>query len=514
MRARPLSATLPDALLDAHAYAHDVDTVRVVETHMSWVFLTGDYAYKVKKPVRFDFVDFSALADRRRFCEAELVLNRRFAPDLYLSVEPISLHNDRLVLGGTSETGGTGETVDWAVRMRQFDTDMAADRLIAEGRLTLAELQDFAARLAQQHGQLPRIDQGAKPAVAMLANFATLAQTQGARRFTTALAELEAWTQGALRRLDPMINTRAQNAVRDCHGDLHLGNIVRTEAGLEAFDCLEFNLSLRQIDICSDIAFLFMDLAVRGRTDLAYGFIDAYMDASGDYEALTLLNLYAVYRAVVRAKVAALRLDQTGDAAAYKQLSTQITWARARTARPAGRLIITCGLSGSGKSYWARQLVPELGALRLRSDVLRKHLAGLAPQARSGSGIDDGIYAREMGECTYDALARLASSLLADGETVIVDATNLQRAQRQRFYDVATDADARCTVLYFTAPESVLQERIAQRTADASDASEADSAVLAGQMQALEPPAADEPVVILDTEALDLRTVLKKLEAA
>ncbi len=475
---------------------------------MSWVFLTGDYAYKVKKPVRFDFVDFSALADRRRFCDAELLLNRRFAPDLYLSVEPIVAEGSRLVVGGH------GEAVDWAVRMRQFDTELAADRLIANGHLKVDELREFAARLSQQHGQLPKVDRSVDPSVAMLANFTTLAQTQSARRYTTALAELEAWTRGALRRLEPTIRARTETAVRDCHGDLHLGNIVRTEAGLEAFDCLEFNANLRQIDTCSDIAFLFMDLAVRGRTDLAYGFIDAYMDASGDYEALALLNLYAVYRAVVRAKVAALRLDQTGDALAQKQLGAQLSWARARTARPVGRLIITCGLSGSGKSYWARQLAPELGALRLRSDVLRKRLAGLAPQARSGSGLDDGIYSRELGECTYDALAEHALRLLGDGETVLVDATNLERAQRQRFYDIAADAEARCQVLYFTAPETVLRTRIAARAADGSDASEADAAVLTAQVGAFEPPAADEPVLTLDTQALDLPTLMKRLEAA
>lgn len=503
--------SLPEALLQPDVYPHPVTTVELIETHLSWVFLTGEFVYKVKKPVHFDFVDFSSLARRRHFCSEEVRCNRAFAPELYLGVAAILAADDggvRMVLEPPSQGAAV---LEYAVRMRQFDGALQADRLLAAGQLALQEMRQFGARLATQHAQLPELDRPYAPGEAVLDNFRTIRATPAGRDLHQ-LQQLQNYAQSQLDQFDDLLKTRhAAHFVRECHGDLHLSNLARLQDGITAFDCLEFDQDLRNIDFWCDAGFLFMDCCVREREDLGYAFVDGYLDTGGDYEGAQLLPMFADYRSVVRAKIAALRYVQTGDDADRSRLLKHLDWSLQRQARPLGRLWVMCGLSGSGKSYWADQLLPQLPAIRLRSDVLRKRSHGLEPDQSSGSAVGDGLYQQSYSEQVYAALGRHAAALLNQGEDVILDAACLQASQRQVLYAAANAIGASVSLVYCTAPETLLRERITRRKQQGTDPSEADHAVLDWQLTHFEAPRADEPVVEIDTAVMSLDQLLALL---
>jgi hypothetical protein len=495
-------------LMQADAYPHPVVAVQLVETHLSWVFLTGRDAYKVKKPVHFDFVDFSTLDRRKYFCDEEFRCNQTFAPELYVGVVPIVETPE-----GKIRVGGTGQVLDWAVHMRQFSQADQADRLLERDELGREELRVFGSELQRAHDRLPPMLDGVDQTAALKSNFDTLRGLASATPYRPILDRLEVETLAdidAAHKL--MIRRHAAGFVRECHGDLHLANLVRTKNGIRAFDCLEFDIRLRHIDIWCDASFLFMDCAVRARNDLAYAFVDGYLDASGDYEGATLLPLYARYRSMVRAKVAALRLDQSPeDVTARKKLETHVNWAEQYDNRPPGKLFLTCGLSGTGKSYWATRLVPELKAVRLRSDVLRKRQHGLNPNAGTGSGIGKGLYTHAQSERVYQELAELSTALLTAGENVIIDAANLRLSQRQTLYRAARAAGSDSRLLYLTAQEDVLKQRLETRRRESDDPSEADAAVLAWQQANAELPTENEPLLAIDTQDLTTDDLVSRI---
>ncbi len=491
-------------LMRPEAYMHPVSSIELVETHLSWVLLTGHDAYKIKKPVHLDFVDFSTLDKRKHFCEEELRCNRAFAPELYLGVVPIVEAED-----GQIRMGGEGQTIEWAVHMLQFPQDDQANRLLEGNRLTCDEMRGFGSALAEQHGRLPcarNVDQTGP----LKSNFDTLNSLQNTKEYRPILSRLEAKTLKDVEITEALMTERSERGyVRECHGDLHLSNLVRTPKGIRAFDCLEFDAKLRNIDVWCDVGFLYMDCAVRERDDLGYSFVDGYLDHTGDYEGLTLLPLFARYRSMVRAKVAALRLEQSPqDTGSAAKMETHIEWTDRHSNRSAGRLIMMCGLSGSGKSHWAARLVPELQALRLRSDVLRKRPEELALRTSAGSGIAEGSYSSAQSELVYGKLARITARLLISGENVIVDAANLGLSQRQGFYSAAKTAGATCILLQLTAPVATLRDRIKRRKREGSDLSEADIAVLEWQRAHLELPTAAEPVLAVDTRNLTIQELL------
>ncbi len=528
----PLPESL-SALLSSAAYPHACAPIELVETHISWVLLTGDIAYKLKKPVRFSFVDFSTLDRRAHFCREELRCNRAFAPNLYLDVVPVT----RSPNGGV-QIAGEGDVLEWAVKMRQFPAQRQLDRLLAVDGVSLSMLRDFGARLALQHQALPSLKFAAdadlqqalqKRVVSPIEeNFDSLRDQPLTKVQNQQLTLCAQAARADLAALHQRILTRLRNGfVRECHGDLHLSNLVGLEGGVTAFDCLEFNPNLRWIDTVSDIAFLFMDCLVRGRSDLGYAFVDGYADASGDYDGLVLLPFYAAYRSMVRAKVAALELAQIGDdpesrRGPARRLDTHLGWtarwyqrrtsARESSGRPL--LVLMCGLSGSGKSYVATRLVPQLGALRLRSDVLRKAQAGLARDARSGSALDQGLYAAERVDAVYATLADLAILLLQAGETVILDATFLSAQRRQTLLEAAWSGKVPAVVLYCHASLEVLRNRVDSREATGDDASEAGLPVLEAQRRRFEEPEQPEPVMRIDTGAdLDIANLAARLNA-
>lgn len=485
---------LPPQLLDllhADAYPHPVRGIRLFETHMSWVVLTGDFAYKVKRPVNYPFVDQRSAARRAFLCAEEVRLNRRFAPQLYLGVSAIGMADGHL------RVDGGGLAVEHAVRMRQFDREQELDRLIENDAVPPTELEAFGRELAALHARLPQVGAGSwggfdSVARQLRTNLAECLQLATSLGTAAALDTIAAPFEARLCALEPFIAARRAQRVLECHGDLHARNVVRWQGRLVAFDCLEFEPALRWIDVADEVAFLWMDLHARRRPDLALAFVRGYVDQSGDFELLRALRLYAVHRALVRAKVAALEGDVT-------QHQAYLACAHEQLVRGRPRLVLMSGLSGSGKTWLARQLAPLLDALPLRSDVERKRLAGLAPDADSHSPTGAGLYAADASDRAYEHLARCADAALSGGQSVIVDATFTLRAERARFAELARRLGGELTLVRCDAPLPVLQARITRRQ-HARDASEADLDVLAWQLAHAEPVAADEGLRVIDAD--------------
>lgn len=486
--------------------------MELIETHISWVILTGSFAYKLKKPIRFNFVDFSTLPLRTHYCREEVRCNRTFASDLYLGLAAVGLFDGKLRVVPESElTSAEPEgLLEWAVQMRQFDPAQALDRLLNQDVLADDALDDFGRDLAERHQLLPRhagkVDEVPKRVFGPVEdNFAEIGTTALADRYPEAVEAAATAARQLSTILRPRFDVRMTSGyVRECHGDLHLANLALIGGVVTAFDCLEFNENLRWIDTMSDVAFLFMDCHFRGRVALAYRFLDGYLDSSGDYDGARLLHYFSAYRSVVRAKVAALRWVQAPEEAGERQFVAHIDWAADWLRRPPGALILTCGLSGSGKSYLAARLLAQLPAIRLRSDVARKKLAGLSVLESSGSGIDSGLYDPARSDETFSYLADTAVGLLQAGENVIVDATFIERSRRDQFVALAQTLGSATTILYCEAPVALLKTRIAARAAGGEDPSEADEKVLAMQMARFDRPTGDEPVVTVDmSQALD-----------
>ncbi len=502
----PIAVTLSvDELEDPRAYPYPVTEVRVVQTHISWVCLAGSFAYKIKKPVDFGFLDFSTLARRKALCAAEVMLNRRFAPELYIGVVPI------VRVDGGVRIEGVGEAIEWAVKMRRFPQSAQLDECLARGELSAEELRDFAVDLAAIHDSLPQRPPGAFGSASAVwnpvaENFHQIAATTLRTRCADVLARLEAWSDAQHLRLIRAFNDRlAAGFVRECHGDLHLSNLVRLDAGIVAFDCIEFSAGLRWIDVISDVAFLVMDLEMRGRRDLASAFLDRYLQASGDYQGARLLRYYRVYRSLVRAKVAALQYADTNEQhACIRRFDAHVAHAGAAAFTDAAALFLTCGVSGSGKSWLSERLVPLLPAIRIRSDVERKRDSGSEPAHYGAADI-----AR-----VYDKIARDAAAVVAGGTSVIVDATFLTAPLRDRFARVARRSGVAMCVIYTTAPRAVLESRIRSRNAAGTDPSDADVAVLAGQLEVFEEPSGAHVVRIDTSIEVSPQRVAREIVAA
>lgn len=479
------------ALLSPACYTHPVTHVDLMETHISWVLLTGQHAYKIKKPLNLGFLDFSTLDARLRCCEEEMRLNRRLAPAIYEAVVKIT--------GSPTAPSmdGDGDAIEYAVMMRQFPQGALASRLLVDRALTGAHIDALAARIAAFHhrtGVAARGSAYGSPENVIASardNVTALEKLLPDAADLTQLAELRAWTEKEYQARWTRIEARqTAGFVRECHGDLHLGNIVMLDGELTPFDCIEFNPALRWIDVMSEAAFVVMDLMDRGRTDYANRFLNAYLEAGGDYDGIDLLRFYLVYRAMVRAKVHALRALQAGiDPAEHARLLGEsrdyLGLARecmraACNARPP--LILMHGLSGCGKSVVAQALAEYSGAIRLRSDVERKRLAGLASLARGGAELDQGIYNARLTLATYQKLLDLARQVTTAGYSAVVDATFLKAWQRELFHSLAQTQKLPLVIIDVSAPEAVLRERIAARAAAGNDASDANQAVLTQQM--------------------------------
>lgn len=471
--------------------------VELIETHISYVILTGQFAYKIKKALELGFLDFRSLAARRFYCEEELRLNRRLAPELYLEVVPITGSIEIPVLGGT------GAAIEYAVKMREFPQEALASRALRRGELSAADVDTLAVKVAAFH-RTALVARNGTPFgtpdnVLRIArqNFTQMRPLLLTPAEAADLDALALWTdrQHAASAAS-MTLRRSEGFVRECHGDLHLGNIAVVDGELTIFDCIEFNEEMRWIDVMSEVAFVAMDLHDGGRPDFAHRFLNAYLEITGDYAGLDVLRFYLVYRAMVRAKVARLRAEQlepgSDKSAALTESRGYLKIATDYAQPPRPALLIAHGLAGSGKTTLSQALLELVGAVRIRTDVERKRLHDLPAAARGGNGIDAGLYAPEATRETYLRAVQLARVAGAAGWRVIVDAAFLKRWQRQLFRDLASESGIRFTIVDFVAATATLRDRVAQRLHDPHEASDADLAVLAHQVQTQEPLAPDE----------------------
>jgi aminoglycoside phosphotransferase family enzyme/predicted kinase len=483
------------ALLDPAASPFAGRPLSLMETHASWVVLAGERAYKVKKPITLPFLDYGTLERRRTACEAELTYNRRFAPELYLQVVPITGTPD------APQAGGDGEVLDYAVEMLRFDEATRLDHLAARGELAIAHMSLLAAEIVDFHGRAavaPADSPFGTPELAAAPAFANFAQLYELLPDERArLEELEDWTRReAKHRRAAMTARKAQGRVRECHGDLHLGNLILRGERVVPFDCIEFNEEFRWIDVASELAFTLVDLLDHGKPDLAGWLLNEWLTLGGDFDALRVLRFYAAYRALVRAKVAGIRAgqeDSSADARADRDAARLYLDLAQRLCQPqTPTLTITHGVSGSGKSVAATAVIltdPHANTLRLRSDVERKRLHGLAAHEKSGSPLDGGIYTAEAHAATYRRLEELAQLALHEGWSVIVDAAFLKRAERDAFRRLAANNDVPFAILACAAPVAELQRRIEARRGDASEAT---LAVLDKQLTWIEALGEDE----------------------
>lgn len=468
-----------DQLLDPSAYAHEVDQPRLLETHISWVVLTGPFAYKIKKPVHYDFLDASTLELRKHYCEEEIRLNRRLAPDLYLDVVPIARVDGRLRVDVAGAT-----PIEYAVRMRQFDTREVLAHLLDQQDVRSQEIIELAHLLAQFHLDAPHSPPEAAPKRteglfnAVLETNAQLMAQESRIDSPDQLARILDWVRDLSTKLEPTLQAREREQyVRECHGDLHAGNIVRWRNALLPFDGIDFNPDLRWIDVMNDVAFLVMDLVSRERIDLALILLNSYLEITGDYGGVHLLPFYAAYRALVRAKVDALAIAQSesnSDELAerlQRRLQTAAQWMDP----PQPTLVLMHGVSGSGKSWLSERLVAALPAIRVRSDMERKRL-------RSDNS-KDALYTPEMKHRTYARLAECADSCLQAGLNVIVDATFLERADRDLLRAVARRLRTRCAIVSCQADEATLRDRVHDRGLAGTDVSDANQDVITRQLR-------------------------------
>jgi uncharacterized protein len=455
--------------------------VERVTTHAAELFLIGERAFKMKRRVRYSFLDFSTLAGRKRALDAELRLNRRTAPMLYHRVVPVTLHE-----GGGLRVDGDGEPVEWLLEMKRFDQAVLLDRIAERRGLEPNTIDALATTLAAFHDKAERRpDLGGHAAMAEVieGNADDLTSLVGRVFEGKQVRALDQTTRAALERARDLLEQRRRDGfVRHCHGDLHLGNIVLLDGAPVLFDCLEFDEALATIDTFYDLAFLLMDLVHRDLGALAQRLLGGYLDDTWDDAATALLPLFLSCRAAIRAKVLGFAAESAAGEAAEEIAAAQAYLELAqRFLTPAPpRLIAIGGISGTGKSTLARALAPGLGAapgaVNLRSDVIRKKLFGAAPTDRLGPE----AYREEVSVRVYNILLSRATTLLRAGQSVIVDAVCLEAGDRARIEQVAVDVGVPFAGLWLTAPSKTLRARLANRTNDASDAT---AAVLEAQLE-------------------------------
>jgi aminoglycoside phosphotransferase family enzyme/predicted kinase len=497
-----------EELLCSAAFPHPVTQLELRETHVSWVILTGSVAYKIKKPQKLDFMDASTLDRRRHLCEEEIRLNKRLTPEIYEDVVAIAKDASGI------HVGGPGSIVEYAVRMKQFETSQELPALVARGEVTVGEVAALAERLAEFHSRAaiaPRADSFdyvAQLRNSVLGNMATLLAHLDSTRQFPELGVLIDWTHDSLHTFAERFRKRQEGGfIRECHGDLHAHNIVRWQGRLTPFDCLEFDPKLRWIDVMNDVAFLVMDFAALDRKDLAYAFLSRYVERTGDYEGVRLLPFYAVYRAAVRAMVDALSAEQhpAKHEEFYERLQCRVRTAVEFMQARSPTLFIMHGPSGSGKSWLSDRLVPLVQALRIRSDLERKRLASAVPAASIESAFRQGVYAPEMTRRVYARLALCAENCLLAGVNTIVDAAFLEAEHRRLFQDLAKRSGVHFVIVSCVAEEDEMASRIANRRLARTDPSEADLTVLEQQLRHPEPLNADElaHAITVDTMLAD-----------
>jgi len=501
------TAELPELireLLEPAAYPYAVGKVELVQTHISYVFLADDFVYKIKKPVDFGFLDFTTLAKRRYYCRQEVVLNRRLCPEAYLGVVPVARQDGRLRLEGR------GKAVEYAVKMRRLPANRMMDGLLAADKVSPTMVEAVAERLADFHASAatsPAIGRYGARAIrfAWKENFDQWAPFVG----DTLSAEQDRYLQTYVRsffvRRRPLLERRVQQGrIRDCHGDVRSESVCFVD-GICIFDCIEFNRRFRYTDVAGDVGFLAMDLDLHGRSDLASVLVQRYAQAAADPQVLDIIDFYKCYRACVRGKVEGFKLGQAEVSAEEKEEARAAARRYFRLAcqyaagQPPPLLLITCGLVATGKTELAQGLGKAADMPVVSSDVVRKELAGLVPTERRFESFSRGIYSPRFTQRTYKALLERARLALAEGRSLIVDATFAQRRHRQRVRELAQKMGARFLCLECRAGEEAIRQRLEGRLRTGRDASDARWETYEAQKQVFQPVTelpADEHMVV------------------
>ena len=511
------------ALRNPTVYEHVVEDIEIIETHISYILLAGEYVYKIKKPVDLGFVDFSTLEKRKTYCQEEIRLNKRAAPNLYLEVIAITGTYNSPKLEVTN--GPAQEAIEYAVKMRRFPQNQQLDRLLRRQNIPVDQIEKLATDIARFHKTAPtanttsRFIDSETILQRAMDNFLQLAVCKyELPAITKQLTDLENWTKRSFTQISPLLEQRKNGQIRECHGDMHLANLALIDNIIVPFDCLEFNERLRWIDVISDIAFLMMDLEYHGKHLLANYFLNRYLQETGDYHGLGVLLYYKVYRALVRAKVACIRLGQQPKQEKRKdildELEKHIHLANKYVhSTPANAIVIMHGLSGSGKSYLARQLAGKSGAICLRSDLERKRLFGLSPTNKPKNQNTHDLYNISGSKKTYAQLLELSTQILAAGYNVIIDAAFLYGWQRDLFYRHELNAGVSIQIIDINTSYEVLESRILRRQSIGADPSDADIDVLRHQIKFSEPLSRSEKqysINIDTTNPVDISALIKQ----
>lgn len=469
---------LAEAMMDPGIYPVIPGNVEMIQTHISYIFIAGDFVYKVKKAVNFGFLDFTTLERRKYYCDEELRLNQRLAPDIYLKVVPI-FESD-----GEIHLKGEGRIVEYAVLMRRLPRERMLKTLLREGKADSSTMEEIALKLADFHARAATggdIDRIGGIETVRYNHDENFEQTRKYVRITIPEGKyqfLKDYVHHFMEKYSSLLSRRVvEHRIRDCHGDLHLEHICVTD-GIVIFDCIEFNERFRYSDVASEVAFLSMDLDFNGFTEYAQIFETAYIRYSGDQELGLLLNFYKCYRAYVRGKVISFRIDEP-EIDEKERLSTVATASNyfdlayayaARPEKPA--LILISGLMGTGKSVLARNIAPLLGAEVIRSDVLRKTMLGIAPDERRYENFGSGIYSEKVSDRVYTRAVELAEEKLGRGKSVIIDASYKRRKERLKAGAAASRMNADFFIVECVCPESVIEQRLTSRMSQKDEASD------------------------------------------
>jgi aminoglycoside phosphotransferase family enzyme/predicted kinase len=485
------------ALQRPGSYRHPAGRIRRIETHISVIYLAGRFAYKIKKPIDLGFVDFTDVAARQHDCHEEVRLNRRLARRLHLGVVPV------VRLGRVFKVAAQGSPVEHAVRMKRFDERQLFSRLLTRGELGVAQIDRVAERLAAFHRCAsttpPRSMLGT--AIFVRTQMETVLTSLEREAGTLVPAGVRQWCEREAARLAGHFEARrASGFVRECHGDLHLDNIVCKGNNVILFDCIEFSDALRWIDVASDLAFPLMDLQAHGRDDLASALLNGWLQRTGDFGALPALRFYIVYRALVRALVEVLKTRGSSAAYSLARARDYMACAARMASAPQPYLLLCHGYSGSGKSVASEALANRIGAIRLSSDTERKRQRAFAPPDQHA--LPAVAYSRKAIDSHYDALLAIARHMLEAGYPVLMDATFLKQRHRASFIELACVFDVPVFLLDFHTSSRQLAERVRKRATDPGQSSDANAAVLVRQLANEEPLTPDEAAltVAFDTD--------------
>ena len=485
---------LIESMLQKDFYPHTPKTLELAQTHISYVFIAGDYVYKIKKPVNFGFLDFTTLEKRKFYCEEELRLNRRLAPSIYLDVIPISEDDHGRLTPGTA-----GKVVEYAVYMKKLPLDRMLKVLLAEGRADAQTLDLVAAKIAAFHQSAQTggsIDEMGSIQTIRHNQDENFMQTEKYRNITIADFQyrfIRNYVDQFLETRKSLLEKRVlDHKIRECHGDLHLEHICIAE-DIIIFDCIEFNARFRCGDVAAEVGFLTMDLDYNGYSKQAEDFTTSYLKYSGDADLQSLLNFYRCYYAYVRGKVISFRLDQKEIPAGERQ-EIQKTASRyfdlaytyaARLEKPV--MILTAGMIGSGKSYQARHLAARLGAEVIRTDVIRKEMLEINPAEKHLESFGEGIYSQEISRRTYDQALAMAEAIILLGKPVIIDASFWSRTDRTLAIDLARKLGIPAYVIECTCPDEVVKTRLEKRKQEANNPSDGRWEILQEQKKHYEP---------------------------